>query len=80
MKRLLAVLCVFTIALSACAAPTPQVVEKVTKETVVVEAATSLANPVWVPLRTNTLIGGSAYFSDARWTSYPRRFYRIRSP
>ncbi|HEY5912101.1 MAG TPA: leucine-rich repeat domain-containing protein [Verrucomicrobiae bacterium] len=49
-------------------------------KTVVVEAATSLANPVWVPLRTNTLIGGLAYFSDPTWTSYPRRFYRIRSP
>jgi hypothetical protein len=47
---------------------------------VVVEASTSLANPVWSPVSTNTLIGGSSYFSDAQWTNYPNRFYRIRSP
>ena len=37
MKRLLAVLCIVMFVISACAAPTPQVVEKVTKETVIVE-------------------------------------------
>jgi hypothetical protein len=48
--------------------------------TVVVEASTNLANPVWSPVSTNTLIGVSSYFSDAQWASYPSRFYRIRSP
>ena len=33
------------------------------KIVVVVEASTNLANPVWLPLATNTLTGGSAYFS-----------------
>ena len=44
--------------------------------TVVVEAATNLADPVWYPLQTNTLSSGSFYFSDAQWTNYPTRFYR----
>jgi len=48
--------------------------------TVVVESSTDLANPVWIPVSTNTLTGGTSYFSDPRWTNYPRRFYRIRSP
>jgi hypothetical protein len=47
---------------------------------VVVEACTDLANPVWTPLRTNTLTRGTAYFSDPQWTNYPARFYRLRSP
>lgn len=45
---------------------------------VVVEACTNLANPIWSPLRTNTLTSGSSYFSDPQWTNYPKRFYRIR--
>jgi len=47
---------------------------------VVVEACTNLANIVWSPLATNTLTNGSFYFSDAQWTNYPARFYRIHSP
>ena len=52
---------------------------------IVVEACTSLFNPVWQPLQTNTLntfIGtnGTSYFSDPKWTNYPGRFYRLRSP
>ena len=47
---------------------------------IVVEAATNLASPVWLPLGTNTLTNGSAYFSDPGWTNLPRRFYRLRSP
>jgi hypothetical protein len=47
--------------------------------TVVVEACTNLANPTWYPLATNTLSGGSAYFSDPQWTNHTRRFYRLRS-
>ena len=41
---------------------------------------TDLANPAWHPVSTNTLTDGSAYFSDPQWTSYARRFYRVRSP
>lgn len=47
---------------------------------VVVEACTNLINPVWLPLQTNTLNSGSAYFSDPEWTSYTGRFYRLRAP
>jgi hypothetical protein len=51
-----------------------------TNVSVVVEAATNLANPVWLPVSTNTLTGGTNYFSDPQWTNYPGRFYRLRSP
>jgi hypothetical protein len=45
---------------------------------IVVEACTNLANPVWSQVGTNTLTGGSSYFSDPQWTNYPARFYRLR--
>jgi hypothetical protein len=45
-----------------------------------VEACTDLANPAWSPVATNTLTGGWSYFSDPQWTSYTRRFCRLRSP
>jgi hypothetical protein len=48
--------------------------------TIVVEASTELANPVWSPVGANTLTSGSSYFSDPEWTNYPVRFYRLRSP
>ena len=47
---------------------------------VVVEACTDPANAIWSPVATNTLTGGSSYFSDPQWTNYPNRFYRLRSP
>jgi hypothetical protein len=55
---------------------------------VVVEACTDIVNPIWFPVATNTLTGGStffsvpgsSYFSDPQWTNYPKRFYRLRSP
>jgi hypothetical protein len=47
---------------------------------VVVEASTNLATPAWYPLATNTLGGGSFYFSDPQWTNYPGRFYRLCWP
>jgi len=47
---------------------------------VLVEACTSLVNPVWTPLQTTTLTGESLYFSDPQWMNYPSRFYRFRSP
>ena len=50
-----------------------------TNLSVVVEASTALAHPVWVPLSTNALVNGWSYFSDPAWTNYPARFYRIRS-
>jgi hypothetical protein len=50
--------------------------------TVIVEAATNLAAPVWQPLQTNTIVAtnGTYYFSDPEWSNYPGRFYRISSP
>jgi hypothetical protein len=50
-----------------------------TNLSVVVEAATDLANPVWSPLATNTLPGGWFYFNDPEWTNNHNRFYRVRS-
>jgi hypothetical protein len=49
-------------------------------QVVVVEACTDLASPVWLPVGTNTLTGGTSYFSDPQWTNYPGRYYRLRSP
>jgi formylglycine-generating enzyme required for sulfatase activity len=50
-----------------------------TNISVVVESCTNLAHPVWSPLATNTLPGGSFYFSDPQWLNYSSRFYRLRS-
>jgi len=50
-----------------------------TNDVVVVDACTNLANPVWSYVSVLTLSGGSSLFSDARWTNYPGRFYRVRS-
>ena len=47
---------------------------------IVVEAATDVANPSWSQVSTNTLTGGSSYFSDPNWANHPGRFYRLRSP
>jgi len=46
----------------------------------VIEASTDLGAGVWVALQSSTLTNGLNYFSDAQWTNYPSRFYRIRSP
>lgn len=51
-----------------------------TNAAVVVAACTDLANPVWIPLATNTLNNGTNYFRDARWTNYACRFYRVSGP
>ena len=48
-----------------------------TNISVVVEACTNLACPVWIPLQTNTLTNGSCYFSDPHWTNYPSRYYLV---
>ena len=50
-----------------------------TNTPVVVEASTSLINPSWSPVSTNTLTDGWSYFSDPKWTNYLSRFYRVRS-
>ena len=49
-------------------------------QTVVVEAATNLLNPVWIPIATNILTSSTSRFSDNTWTNYPRRFYRLALP
>jgi hypothetical protein len=49
-----------------------------TNATLVVEACTDLAHPVWAPVGTNTLIGGSAHFSDSQSADAPARYYRLR--
>ena len=46
----------------------------------VVEATTDLAPPVWTPVSTNTLVAGTAAFSDPQWQNYPARLYRLRTP
>jgi hypothetical protein len=51
-----------------------------TNAAVVVEACTNLSNPAWQPVQTNSLTGGTAYFSDPQWANYPGRFYRLISP
>jgi hypothetical protein len=48
--------------------------------TVVIKACTNLVNPVWTPVATNTLTGGSSYFNDPDWTNYPARFYGFSMP
>jgi hypothetical protein len=47
---------------------------------IVVEACTNLGSPVWQPVQTNTLSGGTSCFSDSLWINYPMRFYRLSSP
>jgi len=51
-----------------------------TNTSVVVEACTNLANPVWTPLTNVTLTNGSFHFSDPQWTNYPTRYYGLGFP
>jgi len=44
---------------------------------VIVQATADLAQPVWTNLATNTLSGGTSFFSDPTWSNAPRRFYRL---
>jgi hypothetical protein len=46
----------------------------------VLEAAPDLAAGPWWPLQLRLLKNGQVSFSDAEWTNYPARFYRIRWP
>jgi hypothetical protein len=50
-----------------------------TNVTIVIEAATTLANPVWSPVSTNALTDGWSDFSEAEWMNQPARFYRVRA-
>ncbi len=48
---------------------------------IVVETCTNLANPVWLPVVTNTLSGtGTGNFSDPQTGSYGARYYRFSVP
>ena len=47
---------------------------------IVVEGCTSLTSQSWVALQSCTLTNGLIHFSDAQWTNYPTRVYRIQSP
>lgn len=47
---------------------------------IVIQACTDLMAADWLPLRTDTLEGGSVYFSDTVWSNHPTRFYTIRWP
>jgi hypothetical protein len=51
-----------------------------TNISVVVQACTNLVNPVWSPVGTNSLTNGTSYFSDAQWTNYRARYYRLSAP
>jgi hypothetical protein len=51
-----------------------------TNASIVVEACSSLGSTTWLPVSTNALVNGSAYFSDPDGTAHPARFYRLRSP
>ena len=51
-----------------------------TNSAIVVESCTNMADPVWVPLWTNTLVNGTTSFSDPLWTNSPGRYYRISAP
>lgn len=48
-------------------------------QVVVVDANTNLNTTNWLPIATNTLVGGPWYFIDSKWTNFIGRFYRIRS-
>jgi uncharacterized repeat protein (TIGR03803 family) len=52
----------------------------ISNQVVIVEACMNLISPDWLPVQTNTLNGGTSYFSDPAWTNYSSRFYRLGSP
>jgi hypothetical protein len=51
-----------------------------TNQPVVVQACTNLASPVWLPVATKSLAGGTSQFNDPQWTNYSARFYRLSRP
>ena len=48
-----------------------------TNTSLVMEAATNLVTPTWLPVLTNPMVNGTNFFHDAKWTNYPYRFYRV---
>jgi hypothetical protein len=48
--------------------------------TYVVQAATNLPNPFWVPLATNASASPPFIFSDRSAASFSQRFYRVVLP
>jgi len=44
----------------------------------VVEASSDMAQPVWSIVSTNTLVTGTAYFSDPKWVGFSTRVFRVR--
>jgi hypothetical protein len=51
-----------------------------TNASIIVDACTDMANPVWQPVATNALSNGTFYFSDPQWSNFLRRFYRVQTP
>lgn len=47
---------------------------------IVVEGSSTLGSSSWIPLSTNTLTNGSAFFKDFKATNFNPRYYRLRSP
>ena len=47
---------------------------------ILLEAATNLVRASWATLKTCSITNGSIYFSDAAWTNYRARYYRLRTP
>jgi hypothetical protein len=45
----------------------------------IIESCTNLMAPIWVPVTTNAINGGSLLFFDSGWTNNPNKFYRVRS-
>ncbi len=64
------------------------IVSWATNLSVVMEACTSLSEPVWSAVQTNPLVhpvqtnatfeNGWSYFTDVAWTNSPSRYYRVR--
>jgi hypothetical protein len=51
-----------------------------TNVTIVVEACTNLANPIWLPVSTNMLSGATSSFTDPQRANFPNRYYRFSAP
>ena len=43
----------------------------------VLEVCTNLAQGIWTPIETNTLLNGFTVFNDPGWTNHPTRYVRI---
>jgi hypothetical protein len=51
-----------------------------TNNPVVIEACTNLANAVWEPVQTLSLVNGTNYYCDPNSLRASGCFYRVRSP